>query len=241
MDEHLMLDPMRRRNWLFAKALETAPLNEALAFAEAAEAFITGTMEQSLEVTSASPFEMPPKTDKPQQKSVPTFTARDNQPLGTTGVLTGLTSLVSIEDVVLYLRQGGGVAPAKTESADELLARANGNRAGQGLPPFTLFLASPSETAEQGKAVRAKNVTAPRLSAAPRPPCARESGVGAAGYCYKRDAPRAHVRVVGCRPRTGRRCPDNSHSRRPPHLSSGARSARSEPGRQEAALVPASA
>jgi hypothetical protein len=91
-------------------------------------------------------------------------------PLATTGVLTGLTSLVSTEDVVLYLRQGGGVAPAETESADELLARANRKRAEQGLPPFTLFPAPPSKAAQQGKADQAKNVTAARLSVASRRP-----------------------------------------------------------------------
>lgn len=168
-----MLDPVRRRNWLFAKALETAPMSDALAFAEAAEAFITGTMEQSLmeqslEVTSAPSFEILPKIDKPQHRTVLTFAAQNNQPLATAEALAGLTSLVSIEDVILYLQQDGGVAPAETESADELLALANLKRAKKGLPPFTLFPASPSETARQGKADQAKNVTAPR------PPNARE-------------------------------------------------------------------
>jgi hypothetical protein len=149
-------------------------MSEALAFAEAAEAFITGTMEQSLEVTPAPPFEIPPKPEKPQQKTGPTLAAQNNRPLVTIEVLAGLTSLVSIEDVILYLQQGGGVAPAETGSADELLARANLKRAEQGLPPFTLLPASPSQTAQQGMADRAKNVTALRPPAAPRPPNARE-------------------------------------------------------------------
>jgi hypothetical protein len=149
-------------------------MNEALAFAEAAEAFITGTMEQSLEVMSAPPFEIPLKTDKSLQITVPTFAAQDNRPLATTEALAGLMSLVSIEDVILYLQESGGVTPAETESADELLARANLKRAEQGLPPFTLFPASRSETAQHGMADKAKNVTALRPPAAPRPPNARE-------------------------------------------------------------------
>jgi hypothetical protein len=35
-------DPARRRVWLLTKALEGAPLAEALAMAKAAEAFLTG-------------------------------------------------------------------------------------------------------------------------------------------------------------------------------------------------------
>jgi hypothetical protein len=66
--------------------------------------------------------------------------------------LRGLTSLVAIEDVILYLQQSSVVAPAETENADELLARANLKRAEKGLPPFTLFPASPGRTAQQGKA-----------------------------------------------------------------------------------------
>jgi uncharacterized protein len=38
-------DPARRRSWLLAKALEHAPLREALAHAREAEAFLTGTGE----------------------------------------------------------------------------------------------------------------------------------------------------------------------------------------------------
>ena len=171
MDEHLMLDPVRRRSWLFAKALETAPLSDALAFAEAAEAFITGTME-SLEVTSVLSFEIPPKTDKPQQRTVPTFAAQSEQPSATTEALAGLTSLASIDDVVRYLRQRGDVVVDETESAEELLARANLKRREQGLPPFALLPTSPSETVQRDKVNQAKDVTAARPAAVPRPPTA---------------------------------------------------------------------
>jgi hypothetical protein len=173
MDDCLMSDPVDRRRWLFEKALETAPLSEALALAQAAEAFLTGTMEHSLEVTSAPTFEIPPKTQKPQQQ-VPNLAAQDYQPLATSEPPAGLTSLVSIDQVISYLRQGGDTVLAESESADELLARANLKRTEQGLPPFALSPTSPRETAQQDKADQAKNVTAPRPAAAPRPLNARE-------------------------------------------------------------------
>jgi len=172
MDEHLMLDPVRRRSWLFAKALETAPLREALAFAEAAEAFITGATEDGLEVTSSPPFEIPPKTDKPQQITAPTFASQHDQPLATTEALAGLTSLASIDDVIRYLRQRGDVVPGETESADDLLTRANLKRAEQGLPSFALLPAAPSESVQRDRANQTKDVTAARPAAVPRPPAA---------------------------------------------------------------------
>jgi len=169
-----MLDPVRRRNWLFAKALETVPLSEALALAQAAEAFITATMEQSLGVTSAPPFEIPPTTDKPPQRAVPTFAVQNDQPLATTEALAELTSLASIDDVIRYLRQCGDVVLDETEGADELLALANLKRAEKGLPPFTLLPAAPGKAAQRGKADQAKNVAVPSPSAAPRSLNARE-------------------------------------------------------------------
>jgi hypothetical protein len=173
MDEHLMLDPVRRRNWLFAKASETAPLSEALALARAAESFITGTAEHSLEVLSPPTFKLSPKAEKPQEQ-VPNLATQNCQPLATTEPLAGLTSLVSIDQVIGYLRQGGDVVLAESESADELLARANTKRTDQGLPPFALSPSSPRESAQHDKADQAKTVTAPRLAAAPRPLNARE-------------------------------------------------------------------
>jgi hypothetical protein len=154
-------------------------LSEALALAQAAEAFITGTTEQSLEATSAPTFELPPKTEKPQQE-MSSFAAQSEQPLATTEALAGFSSLASIDDVILYLRQAGAVVLAESESADVLLARANLKRTEQGLPPFALLPASPGETAQQGKADQAKDVeaarspAAPRPLAEPRPPNARE-------------------------------------------------------------------
>jgi hypothetical protein len=173
MDDHHMLDQVRRRNWLFEKALETAPLSEALALAQAAEAFITGTVEHTLEVTSAPTFEIPPKTQKPRQRTAPTFAAQNDQPLATIEALAELRSLASIDDVILYLCQGGDVV-LESESADELLTRANLKRTEQGLPPFALFPASPSETVQQNKVDQIGKITAPRPAPAPRPPNTRE-------------------------------------------------------------------
>src|SRR5262249_44748420 len=172
MDEQLMLDPVRRRSWLFAKALETAPLSEALAFAEAAEVFITGAMEQGLAVTSAATFELPPKIKK--QKKMLNGATQSEHPLAMPDELSGLSSLVSIDDVVLSLRQRGEVVLDGSEGADELLARANLKRAEQGLPSFALLPASPSETVQRDKGNQAKEVTAARSAAVPRPLNARE-------------------------------------------------------------------
>lgn len=173
MDEQLMLDPVRRRSWLFAKALETTPLREALAFAEAAEAFITGATEDGFEVTSAPTFELPHKAEKPQQQML-NWAGRSHQPLATTEDLSGLSSLVSIDDVVLYLSRGGSVPPEGTESADDLLTLANLKRAEQGLPSFALLPAAPSETVQRDKGNQAKDVAAARAPAVPRPLNARE-------------------------------------------------------------------
>jgi hypothetical protein len=46
-------DPARRRCWLLAKALEHAPLGEALAHAKEAEAFLTGHADPSRAETAA--------------------------------------------------------------------------------------------------------------------------------------------------------------------------------------------
>jgi hypothetical protein len=45
-------DPARRRFWLLIKALEAAPLREALAIAKGAEAFLVGSLDRSREKTA---------------------------------------------------------------------------------------------------------------------------------------------------------------------------------------------
>jgi hypothetical protein len=46
-------DPARRRFWLLIKALESAPLQEALALAKGAEVFVTGRADASQETAAA--------------------------------------------------------------------------------------------------------------------------------------------------------------------------------------------
>jgi hypothetical protein len=75
-----------------------------------------------------------------------------------------LRPLASIDDVILYLRQNGAVF-AEDESEDELLARANGKRLEQGLPPYALL---------PTLATKAKRQANPEKVALPRPPSGRE-------------------------------------------------------------------
>ena len=67
----VLTDPVRRRSWLLAKALESQPLEEALELARTAEAFITGSP------TPAEATANPPHSDKPTERT----SARDTQPL----------------------------------------------------------------------------------------------------------------------------------------------------------------
>jgi hypothetical protein len=55
-------DPARRRLWLLIKALEAAPLREALVLARGAEAFLTGGADSSQEKAVAdylTAFQLP--------------------------------------------------------------------------------------------------------------------------------------------------------------------------------------
>jgi hypothetical protein len=162
MDGHpildaLMLEPADRRRWLLTKALETASLTEALALAQAAEDFISGTAQGNAH--RAGVFELTPA-------------ALGRMPLspevGNKGseALEGLSSLASMDDVVRYLRQCEEGAVSETDNADELLARANRKRASQGLPPFALLPAVPAPATRPDKPDQPKKV--------PRPPNARE-------------------------------------------------------------------
>ena len=49
----LLTDPVRRRSWLLAKALDTQPLDRALELARAAEAFITGAHANEIASTGS--------------------------------------------------------------------------------------------------------------------------------------------------------------------------------------------
>jgi hypothetical protein len=171
-----MSDPASRRHWLLTKALEIAPLGEALALAQAAEDFLSGTAAQtgdraSSEVTGTSTVGAGPKAEATQLKLLSALPPRSNQPppgkneqpLKTTEAITGLSSLASIDDVMLYLRQRGEVF-AENESADELLIRGNLKRTEQGLPPFALPT-PPAKTTAREK---------PERVVPPRPPSRRE-------------------------------------------------------------------
>jgi hypothetical protein len=168
LDDEAMLDPASRRRWLFAKALEMAPLGEALALAQAAEDFISGTATRiadrtSSEVSRAPSFGAGPAAEAIRPSSLNTLSGKNDQPLIATDVLAGLSSLVSIDDVILYLGRGGEVFAAD-ESADELLVRANFRRVEQGLPSFALLPTPPTKTVRQDK---------PKKLTLPRPPSAR--------------------------------------------------------------------
>jgi hypothetical protein len=178
MDDQLMLDPVGRRRWLLAKALEIAPLGEALALAQAAEDFISGTAAPTGDHASSEEMGAPtfgtgvgPETEATQLKLLNALSVSSyqpplkyDQPLATTEPFEDLTSLVSLDDVIRYMRVGGGEAFAGDASADELLTRANLKRKEQRLPPFALLPAPSTKAAPQDK---------PEKVALPRPTSAR--------------------------------------------------------------------
>ena len=170
-EDQLMLDPAKRRRWLLTKALEIAPLGEALALAQAAEDFISGTAAQIADRTASKVMQAPifgpgPETEETQQRPS-TALATNVRAMVSTEAFAGLSSLVTFDDVIRYLRQGGEVFE-EHESAVELLPRANLKRAEQGLPPFTLLPGTPTKAAVREKPNRAEKV------ARSRPPTARE-------------------------------------------------------------------
>ncbi|HEY7427269.1 MAG TPA: hypothetical protein VH682_23745 [Gemmataceae bacterium] len=153
-----MLDPADRRRWLLAKALETASLAEALSLVQAAEDFLLGNPQEAIDrlpgpAPTATPSHMPTAFEMGNQSSE---------------ALEGLTSLVSIDDVIRYLRRCDEDVASETDNAEALLARANHKRRNQGLPSFVLLSAVPTQAPQPAKPVRAKEV------APPRPPTARE-------------------------------------------------------------------
>jgi hypothetical protein len=163
MDEQLMLDPASRRRWLLRKALETAPLGEALALAQAAEGFISGMVVRTSDRTSSEVMKAPAvgtgaglEGEAIQLMSLNAVTVsndqppfKNDQPLTTTEALEGLSSLVSLDDVIRYLQEGGDLAG--DESADNLLSRANLRRLEQRLPPFALLPTPSIEAIRQDK------------------------------------------------------------------------------------------
>jgi hypothetical protein len=170
MDGHptidaLMLDPADRRRWLLIKVLETASLAEALSLVQAAEDFLSGSPQEAVDRLSMTQVYKPQsRTLEAPPTRTPTTFETENQ---SSEALEGLTSLVSIDDVIQYLRQCDEDVASETDNADALLARANRKRTSQGLPSFMLLPAAPTQATRTDKSVRAKEV-------APRPPTARE-------------------------------------------------------------------
>lgn len=176
MDNQLLLDPASRRRWLLTQALEIAPLGEALALAQAAEDFISGKAASTGDPISTEAKGTPnfgtgagPETEATQLELLnalsvvskqPQFAS--DQPLTKTEALEGLNSLVSLADLIRYLREGGETF-AEDESADALLTRANLKRMEQRLPSFAL-LPTPATKAARDK---------PEKVAPPRPTSAR--------------------------------------------------------------------
>jgi len=163
-----MLDPARRRRWLLTKALEIAPLTEALALARKAEDFLSGLSGGDANRTffpQAPTSGAEPEADRAEQKSLSAI--NNAPPMVTTEALVGLSSLVSIDDVIVYLQQAGDVL-AEDQSADELLARANLKRTEQRLPTFVLLPGVATRAAARDKPGKTEKVTPPR------PPSARE-------------------------------------------------------------------
>jgi hypothetical protein len=165
-----IMDPGRRRRWLFSKALENAPLAEALSLAQAAEDFLSRkaqeTADRMPDQTPATGFELKPEplAETPLRTLV-TPEVRNGK---LSEALEGLSSLASMDDVIRYLRQCDEDVTAETDSADELLTRANRKRTSQGLPPFALLPVSPTQATRPDKPRQEKGL------APPRPPTARE-------------------------------------------------------------------
>jgi hypothetical protein len=169
MVDPLALNPADRRRWLLTKALEIAPLGEALALAQAAEDFISGIAARTGDRTSsgvmlAPAFGAGSEAEATQVKLLSALSVENTELPSQAQALAGLSSLASIDDVILYLRQHDEVF-AEDESAEGLLIRANLKRTEQGLPPFALL---PTPTS---KAIRRDR---PEKVVLPRPPSRRE-------------------------------------------------------------------
>jgi hypothetical protein len=171
-----MLDPAGRRHWLLTKALEHASLGEALSLAQAAEDFLAGkaqgTADRLPKQTPTAAFEPKPGVSEETLLQTSTIPAVWNDKLSE--AVEGLSSLVSMDDVVRYLRQCDEEVALEADNADELLARANHKRRSQGLPLFELLPVAPAQAARQDKPGRAERIAPPRpLSARERAEWAR--------------------------------------------------------------------
>jgi hypothetical protein len=140
MDIDAFNDTVRRRAWLLAKALETAPLAKALELARAADEFLGGEAHPapSIEPGPESPPADPaPVLGEPAVEPEVAAAQKTDTARGT----------ISVDDVVRYLRQRDDTV-VRTEkdlfmvngrfqmNADQLVARANRMRAQDGNAPL---------------------------------------------------------------------------------------------------------
>jgi len=94
------------------------------------------------------------------------------------------SSLVSLDEVIRYLKECDEAVDAETDNAEELLSRANRKRASQGLPLFTLLPGIPTQTKRRDKPERTKKVASPR----PPPPREKEPNERAvSSLCRQRE------------------------------------------------------
>jgi hypothetical protein len=115
----LCMDPMGRRRWLLTKALESAPLAEALSLAQAVEDFLAGKAEGNVDPAA----QLKPRVSVETPLQSLTISEGQNEKLSE--ALEGLSSLASLDEVIRYLSQGDDDDSAETDKADELVARAN--------------------------------------------------------------------------------------------------------------------
>jgi hypothetical protein len=169
-DTNILLNgPGDRRRWLLTKALEeNIPLAKALQLAQAAEEFLTGSASGITASDWGSHLEVAPSGGEYKEITV--------RP----GGFDALSSIVSLDDLLRYLRQSGeNVVPETggkflvggcfTESAEELLVRANRKRREQGLPNFVLL-----SDANAGKAAEREKSAVVAKPGPKRPPSAAE-------------------------------------------------------------------
>ena len=166
MNIDTLSQPIFRRWWLLGKALEAAPLDEALKLARAADEFLRGGAHVIARAASALPIAptslgtefpaLPPANPCPAIAKPVAETASPVEPetFVTDGAreaetITGSVKLASIEDVVRYLRQrddtvvqpeaGIFVVNGRFRmSADDLASRANRMRTRDQKPAFQL-------------------------------------------------------------------------------------------------------
>lgn len=169
----LLNDPGYRRGWLLSKALEgNIPLSKALQLAQAAEEFLTGTASR----TTTSDWLSQLQVARPRDEG---SDARD-EIAATSGAFDGLSSLVTLDDVVRYLRDNGETVVPETgdkflvngcssENTGELLDRANRMRTREKLPRFALL-----PRLNTDKTVTRDKSPAVGKATVKRPPSARE-------------------------------------------------------------------